>query len=39
MNYWWINAKPSEWSFSNIKVGETVDFTLYNDKGNQRKIF
>lgn len=38
-NYWWLNAKPSIWSFSDIAVGEKISFTLYNDNGNKRRIF
>ncbi len=38
-NYWWLNAKPSIWSFSDIAVGEKQSFTLYNDNGNKRRIF
>ena len=38
-NYWWLNAKPSMWSFSDVAVGDTQSFTLYNDSGNKRRIF
>ena len=38
-NYWWLNANPKIWSFSNIAVGETQSYTLYNDNGNKRRIF
>lgn len=38
-NYWWLNANPKIWSFSDIAVGETQDFTLYNEDGNKRRIF
>lgn len=37
--YWWLTAKPSIWSLTNMKVGEEQDYTLYNDNGNQRRIF
>lgn len=37
--YWWLNAKPKFWSFSDIDVGEEVEWTLYNDSGNKRRIF
>lgn len=37
--YWWINANPKIWSFSNIAVGEVQDYTLYNENGNKRRIF
>lgn len=38
INYWWLNANPNIWSFSNIKVNEIVDYTIYNEKGNKRRI-
>ncbi len=38
-NYWWLNAKPTIWSFSDVGVGETQSFTLYNENGNKRRIF
>ena len=38
-NYWWLNANPKIWSFSNIAVGETQSYTLYNDNNNKRRIF
>ncbi len=38
-NYWWLNAKPTIWSFADVAVGETQSFTLYNENGNKRRIF
>lgn len=38
-NYWWLNANPRIWSFSDIAVGETQAYTLYNENGNKRRIF
>lgn len=38
-SYWWLNANPKIWSFSDIAVGEAQDFTLYNEDGNKRRIF
>ena len=38
-SYWWLNANPKIWSFSDIAVGEVQDFTLYNEDGNKRRIF
>lgn len=38
-HYWWLNANPKIWSFSDIAVGETQDYTLYNENGNKRRIF
>ena len=28
--YWWLNANPRIWSFSDIAVGEVQSYTLYN---------
>lgn len=38
-NYWWLNANPKIWSFSDIAVEETQAYTLYNENGNKRRIF
>lgn len=37
--YWWLNANPKIWSFSDIAVREVQSYTLYNDNGNKRRIF
>ena len=37
--FWWLNANPKIWSFSNIAVGEVQSYTLFNDNGNKRRIF
>lgn len=37
--YWWLNANPKIWSFSDMSIGETQSYTLYNDNGNKRRIF
>jgi 5-methylcytosine-specific restriction protein B len=37
--YWWLNANPKIWSFSDIAVGSEQTYTLYNDNGNKRRIF
>lgn len=39
VNYWWLNAKPQQWSFADIDVGEEQSYTMYNDRGNKRRIF
>ena len=38
-NYYWLNASPETWSFSEIKVGELVNYTAINEAGNKRKIY
>ncbi len=37
--YWWLNANPKIWSFSEIAVGEVQSYSLYNNNGNKRRIF
>ncbi len=37
--YWWLVANPKIWKFSDIEIGQEEDYTLYNEKGNKRKIF
>ena len=37
--YWWLNANPKIWSFTNLAVRESEPYTLYNENGNKRRIF
>ena len=37
--YWWLNASPNIWDLAKIEVGEEQSYTLYNEKGNKRRIF
>ena len=37
--YWWLNANPKVWSFSDIRIGEKIEWTFYNSSGNKRRIF
>lgn len=37
--HWWLNASPKVWKMSEWKVGEIQEYTLYNDKGNKRRVF
>ena len=37
-NYWWLNASPKIWSFSEIAIGDEQSYTLFNEKGNPRRI-
>lgn len=39
VNYWWLNANPKIWSFSKLRVGGIIDYTIYNENGNKRRIF
>lgn len=34
-----MNANPKVWSFSDIHIGEKVEWTFYNSSGNKRRIF
>lgn len=36
--HWWLTASPKIWSFSDIAAGEEQSYTLYNEKGNPRRI-
>lgn len=36
LNFWWLVASPTTWKFSDIKVGETQEYTIKNEKGNYR---
>ena len=38
-NYWWLNANPKIWSFSDVAIGDVRNYTLYNENGNKRRIF
>lgn len=37
--YWFLNAKPKIWSMASMPVGTIEAYTLYNDRGNKRRIF
>lgn len=37
--YWWLNANPEYWSFSNISVGDAEPLSLINSNGNKRRIY
>ena len=39
VQYWWLNANPKIWSFSNLSVGESQSYTLYNENGNKRRVY
>ena len=39
INYWWLNANPQEWRFSEMCVGGEQSYTMYNENGNKRRIF
>lgn len=37
--YWWLVASPDVWKFTDINVGETMEYTLTNENGNKRRIY
>ena len=37
--YFWLNANPKIWSFSEIKPGETIEYNSHNENNNKRRIF
>jgi len=37
-NYWWLVAKPSIWSLMSLPLNEVVNYTLYNENGNKRRV-
>ena len=38
--YWWLTGSPKYWSPSmDWEVGDDIDYTLYNEKGNKRRVF
>jgi 5-methylcytosine-specific restriction enzyme B len=39
VNYWWLVANPSIWSFSEYEIDERQTYTSRNDAGNKRRIF
>lgn len=37
--YWWLNANPKIWSFSDLQIVGVQNYTLYNENGHKRHIF
>lgn len=38
-HYWWLVAAPDVWKFSDINVGEVMEYTLLNENGNKRRVY
>ena len=38
-SYWWLNANPKIWSFSDLEIGKVQHYTLLNENGNKRRIY
>lgn len=36
---WWINARSKFWSFSEINVGETIEYTSYTENNRKRRVY
>ena len=39
LNYWWMNANPAIWNYSEMKVDDARAYTTHNDRGNKRRIY
>lgn len=37
--YFWLNANPRIWSYSQLDIGEIIEYTSENERGNKRKIY
>lgn len=37
-NYWWLNANPAIWSYSDLAPGEENNYTQYNESGSLRQV-
>lgn len=38
--YWWLTGNPKYWSPSkDWELGDDIDYTLYNKKGNKKRVF
>lgn len=37
--YWWLVASPDVWKFSDINVGDIIEYTLLNENGNKRRVY
>lgn len=37
-NYWWLNANPSIWSYSDLAPGAENNYTQYNESGSLRQV-
>lgn len=37
--YYWLNANPKIWSFSELAIGESIEYEAINENGNKRRIY
>lgn len=38
-NYYWLNANPKIWSFSELRNGDIIEYTALNENGNKRRVY
>lgn len=38
-NYYCLVSNPKIWSFSSIKIGDSIEYTSINDEGHKRRIY
>ena len=38
LRYWWLVASPKYWTFSELAVGESIEYTVRNENGSKRRI-
>lgn len=39
IDYWWLNANPKIWNFTDIEIGSRQTYTSHNERGNKRRIY
>jgi MoxR-like ATPase len=39
INYWWLNADPKIWSFSDVTIGQVFTYSSKSERGNKKKIY
>ena len=39
IEYYWLNANPKIWSIDSIEVGQTQNYTAFNENGNKRQKY
>ncbi len=38
LQYWWLNANPTQWKFSDLALGDVQSYTVRNENNNYRQI-
>lgn len=38
-NYFWLNANPKIWSFSELEIGEIIEYTAISENGHKRQVY